>query len=339
MKTIFATLSIVFVLGTFAMPILSHAQIAPYFGVDPPILSCSGNYQGESIIKGSDGKVKYCTSICDLMATLENVIKFATSLAIYIVAPIMIMYGGVLLLFSGGSSGQLKEGKKVMTGTVIAIILVICSNLLISTILWLLGNATSPTVDEFGNKVSVDWPNIACDVTQLPGYDPNRPNIIDPDIFKPDDPVPPGPICNAVKDGKIVSVGCCSKNDCSDIAACASGKGSKGLSKDCPVVNDNGTIGGYGCDVTINGAPARFCGSKSDCSDIFDTTGKARCGAGTCKSIMACVPNAPTGGWGCVVDDKTICTQSDQYNCVNSGYSECRKAGANSCTRLEACPQ
>lgn len=92
--------------------------------------------------------------------------------------------------------------------------------------------------------------------------------------------------------------------------------------------------GGYGCDVTVNGQAQRFCGSRSDCSDISQCAGQA------CRRIYACVPAGSSDGWGCVVDSQTICTPGyDQSACESSGYSQCRRAGATSCQRIASCPQ
>jgi hypothetical protein len=143
------------------LPLVASAHAPQLWGMPPgywgPILSCSGSGQG--------GLPK-CTSLCDLLHTFQNVIYFGISLAFFAIAPVLLIWGGVLILIAGANPGLLEQGKKILTGTLIGILIVLCAFLIVNTFLWFLaksggGQGTVPT--------GVGWPNIQCNPAGLPG--------------------------------------------------------------------------------------------------------------------------------------------------------------------------
>lgn len=83
-----------------------------------------------------------CNNLCDLIGTFINIIYLAISIAIFIAAPLMVAVGGIMIMFSGANPGMLETGKKVLTGAVIGVAIVLCSYLIVNTVLWAL-NITS----------------------------------------------------------------------------------------------------------------------------------------------------------------------------------------------------
>ncbi|MDO8302129.1 MAG: hypothetical protein Q7T18_02705, partial [Sedimentisphaerales bacterium] len=108
---------------------VSAAALSPYWG---PLVSCTGGTPG-----GSDNKV--CDNFCDLVKTAQNFLKFAMTIAIYIVAPIFLVWGGILVLTSGGSEQKVTEARKMLTSVAIGIGIILGSYVIVNTFFVLMG--------------------------------------------------------------------------------------------------------------------------------------------------------------------------------------------------------
>jgi hypothetical protein len=137
---------------------VAHAdsQVWPtgYWG---PLLSCTGNYNNVVPV-GSDGVSKTCTSFCDLLYTGRNVVDFAITLVVFVGAPVMITFGGIMLLIagSGGSDEKRQLAKDIIVSAVIGVAITLAAYLILSTFLWLAGNSNG--------KIKVSWPDIECNI-------------------------------------------------------------------------------------------------------------------------------------------------------------------------------
>ncbi|MFA6354693.1 MAG: hypothetical protein WCX12_03370 [Candidatus Paceibacterota bacterium] len=91
-----------------------------------------------------------CQSLCDLMDLGQRVVYFALTILLFIIVPIMVMWGGLTILTSGGASTILEggkkgspagisRGKKILTGAIIGAALGVGSFLIINTFIWGLG--------------------------------------------------------------------------------------------------------------------------------------------------------------------------------------------------------
>jgi hypothetical protein len=125
------------VLAPLAIPLLvsasTGANTTPSLwptGFWGPLVSCTGNY-----INGSN----QCTNLCDFILTVIRVLYFVMSIAIFIATPILIIWGGIMIMISGASPEMLGTGKKIITGTLIGLAIILCSYLLVSTFLKALG--------------------------------------------------------------------------------------------------------------------------------------------------------------------------------------------------------
>lgn len=121
-------------------------------------MSCTGNYN-QVVPVGSEGVSDTCNDFCDLLYTGQNVVDFAITLVIFVGAPAMITFGGIMLLIagSGGSEENRKMAKDIIVSAIIGVAITLAAYLILSTFLWLFGNG--PT-----SAVQVSWPNIECSV-------------------------------------------------------------------------------------------------------------------------------------------------------------------------------
>jgi hypothetical protein len=145
-KKTLAKILLVFIIGaSTVLPMVSFASSGGtaykvpslwptgYWG---PIVWCTGNYiQGATQVALPTGQPAACTNLCDLVGTVINVIYLLMSIALFAIAPVLMVWGGVTIMFAGANPGSLETGKKILTGTVIGIAIVLCSYLIINTVL------------------------------------------------------------------------------------------------------------------------------------------------------------------------------------------------------------
>lgn len=134
----------------FAAPILASADITSprpgiwpfgYWGGDKGLLSCTGNY-GTKIGEDSGGTDKSdnpCTSLEQLEQTFVNFIYFGISLVLFIFAPVLFAWGGIMILISGGSTEKLASGKKILTGTLWGVVITLLAYLIVYEFVRVLG--------------------------------------------------------------------------------------------------------------------------------------------------------------------------------------------------------
>jgi len=91
------------------------------------IVSCTGNYL--------TGATNSCSNLGDLLQTAVNVIYLGMSIALFIIAPILFLVGAIMLITAGASPDMITKGRQTMVGTVIGIVIILCSYLIISIII------------------------------------------------------------------------------------------------------------------------------------------------------------------------------------------------------------
>ncbi len=147
-KSVFVDAIILFVL---ALPLFAFAGDAAHifpggYWAEKGLLSCGGNTG------------RYCTSVCDLLQTAQNVVSFLTTLLFFIGVPVFVMWGGFLIITAGGSPDKVKEGRKVITDALIGAVIALGAFLIIQTFLWAIGAYPN-------NKSAAEtipWPTIQC---------------------------------------------------------------------------------------------------------------------------------------------------------------------------------
>jgi hypothetical protein len=143
-KTLLAKIALIVIVGgSVLLPIIAIASTSGSYtspslwptGFWGPLLSCTGNYP----IGSTTGSGNYCTNLCDLIGTFINVVYFVMSIGIFIITPIMLVVGSIMLMVSGANPEMLGTGKKVLTSTVIGIAIILCSYLIVVTVVKTLG--------------------------------------------------------------------------------------------------------------------------------------------------------------------------------------------------------
>lgn len=71
-------------------------------------------------------------SLCDLLTLIDNVVKFTTQIAVLLVV-IFIIWGAFLILTSAGDTKRVASGRKIITGTVVGLIIILGAWIIIST--------------------------------------------------------------------------------------------------------------------------------------------------------------------------------------------------------------
>ncbi len=107
-----------FYIAVLLLPVAaSAAQVSlPYFGGDPPFVSCSGT----------------SCNTCDFFETGQRVIYFGMTMVLFVIAPIMVTIGGIMMLIAGGSEDRFSTGKKMATGAVVGILIALGAFLIVN---------------------------------------------------------------------------------------------------------------------------------------------------------------------------------------------------------------
>ena len=103
---------------------------------------------------------KTLCNICDLVILFQTLVNKANSYFAFPLAALMLGYGGFLMVlsgFQGGNAGLYTKGTKVLTNTLIGIIIIFCSWLAIDTLLKTVGAYQHNTTGNFG-----PWNVIEC---------------------------------------------------------------------------------------------------------------------------------------------------------------------------------
>ncbi len=128
--------------GVFLIPVVVSAA-----GIDSLI------YWGP-LVACQDKEGGVCTSLCDLTTLADNLIRFGFTILLIVIAPIMIVVGGGMILIAGASEKLLSQGKTILKGAVVGVVLALFAYTIVATFLWLIGNNQS------GTRVS--WPEVNC---------------------------------------------------------------------------------------------------------------------------------------------------------------------------------
>lgn len=129
-KSFYVILIIVAGLASLS-PVSALAIGLPYWG---PLVSCTG---------------VNCTT-CDFFSTAQMVIYFIMTLTLFVVGPIMITWGGIMMLISAGSVERFADGRRIATGAVWGIVIALGAFLIINTLL----KAIATNVSGFNNSGS-----------------------------------------------------------------------------------------------------------------------------------------------------------------------------------------
>ncbi len=114
-----------FVVVLLALPTVAQAAAIPFFG---PIIPQDGN---QAVCAAGWGM---------LITVINNIIAFLITIAIVFVAPLMIAYSGFLLVVSQGDSGKRTEARKILTNTIVGIVIALAGWMIVDAIMVVLYN-------------------------------------------------------------------------------------------------------------------------------------------------------------------------------------------------------
>ncbi|MEK7114373.1 MAG: hypothetical protein AAB850_02375 [Patescibacteria group bacterium] len=134
--------ALLLVAGSLALPLAAHAAI-PFFGpiIDPNVLNprCALGWGA-------------------VMIVINNIISFSITIAIVFVAPLMIAYAGFLYVVNPVNASGISEAKKILTNTVVGIVIALAGWLIVDAIMAVLYNANTP--NPTGGGVLGTWSNL-----------------------------------------------------------------------------------------------------------------------------------------------------------------------------------
>ncbi|MDO8504791.1 MAG: hypothetical protein Q7S36_02965 [Candidatus Liptonbacteria bacterium] len=161
MKKLFVILFLAFlILPGF---VSATSVLTPYWG---PIVSCVGAIQDPANppLDAKGNALLQCTSFCDMVDTSQNILKMGLTFALYLLAPILFVWGGVLILTAGGSPEKMSSARKLLLSTAVGIVIVLAAFSMVTFFLKTgLGivykNPPSPAQ---AVPVQTDWFDIKC---------------------------------------------------------------------------------------------------------------------------------------------------------------------------------
>lgn len=82
-----------------------------------------------------------CT-FCDVVKVGTNIFNFLRNSIAFPIAVLFILYGGVLMIFAGGSKSQIENGKKILFAALIGFAIVLAVSLILNSVLVVLSGQT-----------------------------------------------------------------------------------------------------------------------------------------------------------------------------------------------------
>lgn len=125
-------------------PAVASAQTTAAHGYDiwkvppgywGPIVSCTGNYPVGTATQPTGPIKNNCTNLGDLIQTFLNAVYLLMSVALFVIAPILFIIGGIMMITSSGSPDRVSQARKAMIGAVIGVVIVLCAYLIVNTVI------------------------------------------------------------------------------------------------------------------------------------------------------------------------------------------------------------
>lgn len=130
-----------FLLG-MGLPILAQAQGGFLSGISP------GCYNAGTC------------DFCDIGKVITNVFKFLRNDIAFPLAILMVIYGGIVMIFSTGSPARVTKGRKILMSAVIGFAIVFGASLIINTALTVLSKSQFTISNVFNASDIINCKNI-----------------------------------------------------------------------------------------------------------------------------------------------------------------------------------
>ncbi len=131
-RTLFFTF--ILIAGSLVLPHFVHAAAIPFFG---PIIEKSWTVSGTG--------VQCALGWGAVLSVVNNIIRLLITLAIVLVAPIMIAIAGFRFVAGKGNPGTVTEARKMLTNTVIGIVIALAAWLIVDALIAALTTAADGT--------------------------------------------------------------------------------------------------------------------------------------------------------------------------------------------------
>ena len=146
-----------------SVPFVAQAQCPSFWpggywgGASCPLVPCTGFYGSFSSLGGG---AESCTNLCQLLAFVQRTIYFGMSLAVFVLAPIFLSWGGIMIMVARGTPAGLQHGKKILFSAFIGLLLALGAFLIVNTFFWALSLAGGLDSGFVGSV----WPVIQCNL-------------------------------------------------------------------------------------------------------------------------------------------------------------------------------
>ncbi|HUZ92916.1 MAG TPA: hypothetical protein VNG29_02860 [Candidatus Paceibacterota bacterium] len=132
MRRVLAITSLAVLVGFSFVPLVASAATKYQMpGIWPT------GYWGQAVNGNPAGLVSCtgltCTSLCDLLQTIENILSFGESVVIFIATPVLFAWGGITIMIASGDPSRLQQGKKILTGTLIGLLITLTAYIIVAT--------------------------------------------------------------------------------------------------------------------------------------------------------------------------------------------------------------
>lgn len=105
---------------------------------------------GGSVIPMDAGPQGPC-DLCDAIVIASNILGYMFDLVLFVLTPVFIAYGAFTLMVSQGNPTSISKGKKILSSTVIGLVITLIAWLIINTLFHIVtGSSMNP------------WSNIGC---------------------------------------------------------------------------------------------------------------------------------------------------------------------------------
>lgn len=242
--TLFTFLAI----SSLALPFVAHAGI-PF--LDPIVP------QGYNVV--IDGRETQCPAGWGMFVlVINNIIAFLITFAILFVAPIMIAWSGFLFVTNPFNSGGIEQAKKILTNTIVGIVIALAGYAIVTAIMAVLYNPNAPN----GGSTLGAWMNLISntgDACLRVAGAPHTPGVI---TVQPPVVVVPG-VLNGFR------TGCSSSNDANASTLANAGVAGSSSGNCCNRNQSNCTS----LDGMMNSTVSQIINVKNRCGSITVTGG------------------------------------------------------------------
>ncbi len=136
MRSRTALFALLFVVSSLALPLVAYAAAIPFLG---PIISQEGEFARCPAGWGA------------LIIIVNNIIRLLITLAIVLVAPLMISWAGFLLVVNPFNSGAKEQAKKILTNTIVGIVIALAGWMIVNALMVVLYN---PNASSGGTRLA-----------------------------------------------------------------------------------------------------------------------------------------------------------------------------------------